>query len=167
MGDLPRQRTNPIDLDRFALHGQMTYVRQYAPQYRSPYIGQNSLIPNQGRETSDITFYAGARLWQGAEFWVNPEIDQGFGLSNTLGVAGFLSGEAYKVGEDYPYARIPRMFVRQTINLGGEVQKVPAGINQFAGTQTSDRLVVTVGKFSVSPTSSIPIAMRMTRSATS
>ena len=138
-----------IDLDRFAVHGQLTYVHQYVPQYRSPYVGQNSLIPNQGRETSDITFYVGARLWQGAEFWINPEIDQGFGVSNTLGVAGFVSGEAYKVGEDYPYARIPRMFVRQTINLGGEVQKLPAGINQFAATQTSDRLVVTVGKLGV------------------
>jgi high affinity Mn2+ porin len=138
-----------IDMDRFNLHGQFTYVSQYAPQYRSPYVGPHTLIPNQGRETSDITFYAGARLWQGAEFWINPEIDQGFGLNNTLGVAGFTSGEAYKVGQDYPYARVPRVFIRQTINLGGEVQKVDAAINQFAGTQTSDRLVLTVGKFSV------------------
>ena len=30
---------------------------------------------------------------------MNPEIDQGFGLSNTLGLAGFSSGEAYKVGQ--------------------------------------------------------------------
>jgi high affinity Mn2+ porin len=139
-----------IEADRFALHGQLTYVQQYAPRYRSPYIGQNSLIPNQGRETSDITFYVGARLWQGAEFWINPEIDQGFGLNNTLGVAGFTSGEAYKVGNDYPYARVPRMFVRQTINLGGETQKVEAGINQFSGSNTTDRLVITVGKVSVS-----------------
>ena len=124
-------------------------MSQYAPRFRSPYVGQNSFIPNLGRETSDITFYAGARLWQGAEFWINPEIDQGFGLSNTLGIAGYTSGEAYKVGNDYPYARIARTFVRQTINLGGEVQKVDAGINQFAGSQTSDRLVITVGKFGV------------------
>ena len=138
-----------IDLDRFNLHGQLTFVSQSVPQFRSPYVGQNSLIPNQGRETSDITFYVGMRLWQGAEFWINPEIDQGFGIGNTLGVAGFTSGEAYKLGEDYPYARIPRAIIRQTINLGGEVQKVEAGINQFATTQTSDRVVITVGKFSI------------------
>ncbi len=89
------------------------------------------------------------RLWQGAELWVNPEIDQGFGLSNTLGVAGFTSGEAYKVGFTVPYARVPRMFIRQTIDLGGETQKVEAGINQFAASQTADRLVITVGKFGV------------------
>jgi hypothetical protein len=58
---------------------------------------------NHGRETADITFYAGLRLTQGAELWVNPEIDRGFGLSGTLGVAGFSSGEAYKVGSSVPY----------------------------------------------------------------
>jgi high affinity Mn2+ porin len=89
------------------------------------------------------------RLWRGAEFWINPEIDQGFGLSGTFGVAGFPSGEAYKVGEPVPYTRLPRMFVRQTIDLGGEVQKVEATANQFSGSQTADRVVITVGKFSV------------------
>ena len=54
------------------------------------------LSPNMGRETVDATQFAGVRLWSGAEAWVNPEIDQGFGLDNTLGVAGFPSGEAYK-----------------------------------------------------------------------
>ena len=96
-----------------------------------------------------MTLYAGVRLWQGAELWINPEIDQGFGLANTLGVAGFTSGEAYKVGQTYPYARLPRAFIRQTIDLGGETQKVDAGINQFAGRQTANRLVLTVGKFTV------------------
>ena len=44
---------------------------------------------------------------------------------------------------------MPRMFVRQTIDLGGETQKVESGINQFAGSQTADRMVITLGKFSV------------------
>ena len=39
--------------------------------------------------------------------------------------------------------------MRQTIDLGGDTQKVDAGLNQFSGSQTSDRLVITVGKFSV------------------
>jgi high affinity Mn2+ porin len=138
-----------LEMDRFAFHAQTTYVHQYAFPFRSPYRGQNSLVPNQGRETWDVTGYVGARLWQGAEFWINPEIDQGFGLSGTLGAAGFTSGEAYKVGASVPYTRLPRMFVRQTIDLGGDTQKVEAGINQFAGSQTANRIVLTVGKFSV------------------
>jgi len=48
-------------------------------------------------------------------------------------IPGFTSGEAYKVGFDYPYARVNRYFIRQTIDLGGETEKVDADINQFAG----------------------------------
>jgi high affinity Mn2+ porin len=135
--------------DNFAVHGQSTFLEQYDFPFRNPYVGQNSLYPNQGRETWDATAYLGMRLWQGAELWVNPEIDQGFGLSSTVGVAGFPSGEAYKVGAPVPYLRMQRMFVRQTINLGGDSEKVEAGANQFSGSQTADRLVITVGKFGV------------------
>lgn len=148
-GELLAKGPPAVDMGWFSLHGQATYLQQYASPFRVPYRGLNSLDPNHGRETLDVTFYAGVRLWQGAEFWINPEIDQGFGLSGTRGVAGFPSGEAYKVGASVPYARIPRMFVRQTIDLGGETQKVEAGANQFAGTQTADRLVITIGKFGV------------------
>ena len=135
-----------LETDRFAFHAQSTIVEQFTPSFRSPYVGTNSLTPNQGRETFDATFYAGVKLWDGAEAWVNPEIDQGFGLSSSVGAAGFPSGEAYKVGADYPYARLHRAFVRQTINLGGDEQKVDGSLNQFAGSTTTDRLVITVGK---------------------
>ena len=133
----------------WAVHGQTTFVEQYAAPFRAPYSGPNSLASNSGRETWDATAYLGLRLWDGAEAWINPEIDQGFGLSGTLGVAGFTSGEAYKTGANYPYTRLQRAFIRQTINLGGETQKVDEAINQFAGEQTADGLVLTVGKFSV------------------
>ncbi|MGC1250411.1 MAG: carbohydrate porin [Xanthobacteraceae bacterium] len=138
-----------LQTDNFAVHGQTTFLEQYDPPFHTPYAGANSLIPNEGRETFDATAFLGWRLWNGAELWVDPEIDQGFGLSNTLGVAGFPSGEAYKVGESVPYARVPRAFIRQTINLGGDEQKVDAAANQFGGKQTANRMVLTVGKFAV------------------
>jgi high affinity Mn2+ porin len=146
----PDKGISALELDRFALHGQFTFVEQYVPPFRAPYHGQNSLDSNAGREGWDITYFAGVRLWQGAEFWIDPEIDQGFGLSNTEGVAGFPSGASFKVGSSVPYARISRGFVRQTIDFGGEQQKVEADQNQFAGSNTKDRLVITVGKYSVS-----------------
>ena len=138
------------DADRINFHGQTTFVEQAYPAFRSPYSGANSLPGSgQGRETSDVTLYAGVRLWQGAELWVDPEIDQGLGLAQTHGVAGFPSAESYKLGSDYPYARVQRAFVRQTIDLGGETEQVSADINQFAGSQTANRLVLTVGKYSI------------------
>jgi high affinity Mn2+ porin len=136
--------------DSFNVHGQTTFVWQSYPAIRSPYEGPNSLpARGQGRETLDATLFAGIRLWQGAEVWLNPEIDQGHGLAETHGAAGFPSGESFKEGFSYPYARMQRAFLRQTINLGGETAKVDADINQFANAFTSNRLVLTVGKLAI------------------
>jgi len=140
----------PLDAEGWNVHGQTTFLLQYAAPFHVPYHGANSLDPNIGRETWDVTFYLGRALWKGAALWINPEIDQGYGLSNTLGVAGFTSGEAYKVGYTHPYVRIPRAFLQQTFNLGGNAETVEAGPNQFRGSRTANRLVATVGKFSVS-----------------
>jgi high affinity Mn2+ porin len=133
----------------WSLHSQTTFAIQYAPPFRAPDRGANSLDSNAARNTWDATLYLGRRLWEGAELWVNPEIDQGFGLSNTHGIAGFPNGNAYKVGASYPYLRLPRVFIRQTIDLGGETEKVGSDLNRFAGSQSSNRLVITVGKFAV------------------
>jgi hypothetical protein len=37
-----------------------------------------------------------------AEAWFDPEIDQGFGLSGTLGVSGFPAGTAFEIGAVLP-----------------------------------------------------------------
>jgi high affinity Mn2+ porin len=151
-GPLPLDQTQQTASaqDWAAVHAQSTFVAQDHPGFPAAFSGPNSLTPtNQARETSDVTVYLGLRPWQGGELWANPEMDQGFGLSNTLGVAGFPSGEDYKVGAWNPYGRLPRLFFRQTIDLGGEAQPVAGAANQFAGSQTADRLVLTVGKFAV------------------
>src|SRR5215467_13080378 len=76
-------------VDWWGLHGQTTVVTQYHSGFRSAFRGPNSLDPQaEVRETFDLTLYGGLRLWRGAELWGNPEVDQGFGLSRTLGVAG-------------------------------------------------------------------------------
>ncbi len=93
--------------------------------------------------------YLGFRPWQGAEIWFNPEADQGFGLGNSFGVAGYVSGEAYKLGQADPYYRMARAFFRQTIDLGGETQKIDSDLNQLRGLQTANRVVLTIGKLSV------------------
>jgi high affinity Mn2+ porin len=135
--------------ESFAVHGQLTYVEQETSAFNAPYAGANSLSPDRGAETVDIALYLGARLWPGAEGWINGEIDQGFGLDDTLGVAGFPSGEAYKVGKRQPYLRLPRMFLRQTLNLDETRQSVDASANQLGGSRSANRVVITVGKFSV------------------
>ena len=151
LGDDPKAPAVPV-LDNVSLHGQFTALEQAYPAFYSRFPdGPNSLPKGGlGRETTDLTLYAGVKLpWQGAELWVNPEIDQGFGVGNAHGLAGFPSAESYKLGWDWPYARLNRYFIRQTIELGGATQKVDADQNVFEGSTTADRLVITVGKFQV------------------
>ena len=145
--DAPDEQAAPED---WSLHGQTTFTDQFHPAFTSPYRGTNSLDPgSRGDETWDVTLFAGVRLWTGGEAYVNPEIDQGFGLSDTYGIAGFPSGEAYKVGSVEPYVKLPRLFFRQTFDLGGDVQNVEPGANQLGGSRTADNLIITVGKISV------------------
>lgn len=115
----------PAAPQSWALHGQTTFTEQYHPAFRAPYSGDQSLNRgSRGNETWDVTLYGGIRTWKGAEVWVDPEVNQGFGLSNTFGVAGFPSAEAYKLGATEPYVRLQRLFLRQVVNLGGETQTV-------------------------------------------
>jgi high affinity Mn2+ porin len=133
----------------FAVHAQFTYTEQATSQFNAPYSGPNSLTPDRAAETVDATLFLGARIWSGGELWISPEIDQGFGLDDTLGVAGFPSGEAYKIGKDQPYVRLPRLFVRETVDLGDRREAVEPAQMQLGGAVSPDRLVLTIGKFGV------------------
>jgi high affinity Mn2+ porin len=145
----PPTRSEP-EAEQFSVHGQFTNVTQKHATLHSPYEGPNSLhASEQAAETVDLTLFTGVRLWSGGELYLNPEIDQGFGLSNTLGVAAFPSGEAYKIGDWRPYYRMPRAFLRQTFALAGGQTKVDAGPNALAGTRPDNSLTLTLGKFSV------------------
>lgn len=136
--------------ETWAVHGQLTNVTQSHSRFTSPYSGTNSLIANgRTEETTDITFYAGVRLSHNTEFWINPEIDQGFGLSNTVGMAGFPSGEAYKIGANAPYLRLPRAFIRQVIPLSDTFVKAESAANQLESTNAINNVTLTVGKLSV------------------
>ena len=134
---------------RWAVFGQSTFTAMASLGFRRPYEGANSLTANDLRETFDATLYLGVRPWAGGEIWANGEIDQGFGIGNAHGIAGYASGEAYKLGKANPYTRLQRLYLRQTFSLGGPVSDVDATANQMAGRQNADRLVITVGKFGV------------------
>jgi high affinity Mn2+ porin len=147
--------------ERFSIHAQSTDTQQYHGAFPAATSGTQSLgAAADTAKTVAATLYLGVRLWKGGEYYLSPEIDQGFGLGQpsprgtpyfgTIGVAGFVSGEAYKVGRDSSYGRIERNFLRQTFNLGGgDPQKIDPGIDQLAGSVDPRHLVVTAGKFAV------------------
>lgn len=136
--------------DWYSLHIQGTYTTQGHPKFASAIPdGQQSMKRQlQMAETGDVTLFAGLRLSE-LELYANPEMDQGFGPSGTYGIAGYTTGEAYKVGLYNPYARLPRLFGRYVVGLGGERQTVEDGPNQLGGFKDADNLTFTFGKLSV------------------
>src|ERR1700736_3493646 len=136
--------------DIWNVHAQTTFLPQGYPAFRSPHAGTNSL-PGGGQlqETWTTTAFLGVRLWQGAEFYFNPELAQGFGLNGTLGLAGFPNGEAQKAGAAYPKFRPQRYYFRQTFGLGGEQEDVADAANQLPGKRDIDRVTITVGRFAI------------------
>lgn len=134
----------------FEIHVQATDVLQYKPAMRSPFEGADSL---PGRATTnntvDASVMVGIRPWKGAQAWFDEDMNQGFAPGDTLGVAGFVNGEGAKVGHRSPYYRPQRYFFRQTIDLGGGADKVDPDMLEFGGPTTKNRIVFTVGKFSL------------------
>jgi high affinity Mn2+ porin len=145
----PVRADTPSAADQaLAVHGQYTLVVQGWAASPRPMPATTASRRSQVKETSTPRSISACAL-AGAEIWVNPEIDQGFGLSNTLGAGGFPSAEAYKVGQFSPYFKLQRAFVRQTIALGGAALAMAPGINQLRLATTANRLVITAGKMGV------------------
>lgn len=139
-----------LDEQGWLLRGQATFILQGNAGFRSPYRGQNSLTPvPNARNTFSTDFVLGRKLWEGAEAVIDASITRGFGLSNSLGVAGFPNNEAFRLGSTAPYLFVPRAFVRQTIALSGDTIPEEADPMRFPGPLPRERITITVGKFSV------------------
>jgi hypothetical protein len=136
--------------DRFAIHGQTTYVWQRKPAFNAAYSGENSLGTQRDKSYSwTATLDLGVRLWQGAEFHFNPEVVQGVAFSGLHGLGGFNNGELAKVSGPNPTVFRARAFLRQTWGLGGGEEQVEADFNQFATTVDKRRIVLTAGNMPV------------------
>ena len=147
---LPEGRDEPSgEPSRWSLHGQTTFVNQGVTGFRSPYRGDQSLVPHQAQATTTATAFIGLKLFEDTELYYNPEFSQGFGLSRTLGIAGFVNGEAQKAGAPFPKLRSNRYFLKQTFGLGGETEDVPDGPNAIAGKRDVERITVIAGKFAL------------------
>jgi len=130
-------------------HVQNTEIVQGYPQFSSPYAGPNSLpAGGETRESVSLDLLAGVRLWSGAEAHVDGMMWQGFGLNDTLGAEGFPNGEAFRLGTGVPNGTITRLFLRQTIGLGGEEEDVAGDPLTLAGKQDVSRVTFTLGRFS-------------------
>jgi high affinity Mn2+ porin len=130
------------------LHFQATVATQYHPSFDAKFSGKNSLSAAGESATSVVMdLFGGIRApWPGGELYLQPELAGGKGLSSTLGVAAFPSGEVYRVGDPAPAVIVGQAFLRQTFGFGGGTVKLDSGQNQLGGSRDKNALIITAGK---------------------
>jgi high affinity Mn2+ porin len=129
-------------------HLQTTAIVQGDPAFSAQYSGPNSLT-NTGevKDALSLDLFGGLRLWDGAEMHVDGFLWQGFGLTDSLGVEDFPNAAAAKAGTYTPAFSFTRLFIRQTIGLGGDQEDVADDQLTLAGKQDVSRITITLGRF--------------------
>ena len=129
-------------------HVQNTDIVQSDPSFPALYSGPNSLNSNgEVQETVSLDLFGGARLGRALEAHMDALMWQGFGLSKTFGIESFPNGDAYKAGTMVPNFVFARLFLRQTIGLGGAQEDVPDDQLTLAGKEDVSRITLTLGRF--------------------
>jgi high affinity Mn2+ porin len=133
-----------------SLHWQATMIPQYHFNFKAPYTGANSLLPNEPVLTSfTTTLFASYKPFKNTYVVFNPEAAGGKGLSQTQGLAGFSNGEVYRVGNPRLSPFIARLYIEQRFPLSKRKETVEDDLNQIAETTNKDYLSVIIGKFSL------------------
>jgi len=152
-GSTPDQGQNPADPvapenQPWNWHLQSTVVGQGHASFPAEYTGLNSMTPRaQIRDTISVDAMGGVRTWRGGEFFADIIMWQGYGLSNTLGMAAFPNGEAFRVGKTYPDLSVTRAYIRETVGLGGEKESTDDAPDELKGAKDIRRLTFTIGHF--------------------
>ena len=161
MNLLARHDLHELTNERWNLYGQFTFIGGWKLAFPAAYTnlnqrctvgcGGNSLLPTaEGTYTSTQTLFLGIKLWPGAEAYAVPEIISERPLSNLLGLGGAIQNfELQKQGSEIPKLYLSRVYIKQTIGLGGATDTRDSGPYQVAATVPRRRLVLSLGNFSV------------------
>ena len=146
-------------IEKFAYHIQQTLVGQSASDkgltnlQKSGTLGQNeygNAFNDANLKVSlSATFYLGWHLWKNGSIYINPDIAGGSGLGGTVGVAGYVNGEIFRVGNPSPSPYISRAFIRQYIPLSKDYYYQEGSANQLGEMIPTKRLQFTIGKFTL------------------
>src|SRR5580700_8046146 len=126
MQQLADKGLHDIENESWNAYGQFTYISSWKPSFSAPYTNLNgsinSLLPTAERSfTGTVTLYLGARLWKGGEAYFVPEVISEEPLSQLRGLGGAIQNfELQKGGESVPEIYRSRLFLKQTIGLGGK-----------------------------------------------
>ncbi len=134
-------------------HFQLTVISQSHSGFDAPYQGRNSLADSTevGATSITATLFFGKKLWKNASFYFNPELAGGSGLSYSVGVAGALNGETYRVGNPEPRVSVARAYFQQNIPLSNtSYEDVEDDANQVKDSRPINRITISLGKVAIS-----------------
>ena len=152
---LAKKQLHDIDNESWNAYGQFTYISSWKSSFSAPYTNLNgsinSLLPTAERSfTGTATLYLGVRLWKGAEGYLVPEVVAEQPLSQLRGLGGAIQNfELQKGGSSTPQIYKSRLFLKQTVGMGGKSIVEDSSPLQLGTTYDSRRLTFVVGNFSV------------------
>ena len=144
-----------IEDESWNAYGQFTFIGTWKPSFPALYTNfngsTNSLLPGTDRSfTGTATLYLGLRLWRGAEVYFVPELISERPFSQLRGLGAAIQNfELQKGGAETPQIYHSRLFLKQTIGLGGERTSLESGPMQLATHVDNRRIVLTLGNFSI------------------
>jgi high affinity Mn2+ porin len=111
--------------DRFWISGQGNFIFQAHPPFHALYSGPHSFRTGFQEATSRVlTLYTGLRLNDSTEVLADIEDASGFGLSNSLGLAGYTNLDVVRIpGEGSPLSTAPylaRGIIHKVFALSGD-----------------------------------------------
>ncbi len=95
------------------------------------------------------TLFFGLRLDQNTQFYFDPEIAGGRGLSRVDGLANAPNGELPRIQTATPKPYIARLYISHDFGFGSEKEHIESDSNQLGGERPMNRYTVTVGRFTL------------------
>lgn len=134
---------------------QFNGVYQNVPGFHSPYEGPNSFTATGARGWKDATqtygVYLGSQWTPSLQIYLDTELFRGNGVSNGVGLAGFVNGDVIRAGSSdlpkTPY--VARLYLKYSLPLSTETEKLERAMDQIPGEQAVSRLDVKFGKLTL------------------
>ena len=142
---------NPSDAQPFEnwnLYYQATSIGQHHGAFSVPYEGPLSFQKDSEYDASiTTTLFFGLRFDHNTQFYFDPEIAGGRGMSGVNGIANAPNGEMPRVTTATPKPYIARLYISHDFGFGDEREHSDSDQNQLAGDRPMIRYTIVVGRF--------------------
>jgi high affinity Mn2+ porin len=136
--------------EKWNLYFQATSIGQYHGSFNSPYASDFSLQGHPEAEASlTSTLFFGWQLARNTQFYFDPELAGGRGLSGANGIANSPNGEMPRVATATPKPYLARLYATQDFGFGDARESISSDANQLAGSRPMTRYSVTIGRFTM------------------